>query len=192
MCSKTPAALWHPSPTSMSLNTFCPPTTNLNPLPSPRYISPAGEALPLSLAKGKNRSGLHLFFASCYHFSHLHPPTHTPQPPPLLMFPDTPAPSFLPWSGAEWLNRCEGGTHARRRTFDPSTLWTFCCRLAACLNIQSCCFLDNTLSILCLQQHQRVVTGIYMRLSFKSFFSHFFQFCIKRTGDRQEAWLPAG
>lgn len=67
----------------------------------------------------KGRSGLHLSFASCYHFSHLCP-LGIPLPPTLLAFDIV----QLVWSRVSEWGRSDGGTHARRWTSDPSTPWT--------------------------------------------------------------------
>lgn len=77
----------------------------------------AGGALLFVAVAGKARSGLHLFFASCYHFSHLCP--HPAPSLPLLLF-TPPIPPFLclfafdiqqsVWSE---VRKGEGGTHAR-------------------------------------------------------------------------------
>lgn len=91
--------------------------------------------------EGKGRSGLHLSFASCYHFSHLYLlPTSAPLTPSLL--PSLPRFAFdiQLWSREEWVRRGKGGTHARRWTSDPSTPWTlFCCRRTSSLDIQPGC-----------------------------------------------------
>lgn len=88
---------------SMSPNTFRPPTLTFNPsifplflFPSslPLYMAATGGALLFVAGAGKGRSGLHLSFASCYHFSHLctHPA------PSLPVFLLTPPPPYLPSS----------------------------------------------------------------------------------------------
>lgn len=93
----------------------------------------------------KARSGLRLSFASCYHFFH-------PYPLPNLGYSDSLPPPFLPltysnWSRVEWVSRDEGGTHARRWTFDPSTQWPCLCRLGSNSDIQLCFSLDNKTSL---------------------------------------------
>lgn len=84
----------HP-PTSMSPNTFRPPTLTFNPsiFPSrPSFISLCNSGSRRSFAfvagEGKGRSGLHLSFASPYHFSNLAPPPFLPQHP-LICLPHT-------------------------------------------------------------------------------------------------------
>lgn len=137
----------HPPPTSMSPNTFRPPTLTFNPSifpPCPSFISlcnmaAAGGApllLPVKGREGKGRSGLHLSFASPYHFSNLAPTT---TPPPTHWF------AFdiqqWVWSG---VRRGEGGTHARQWTPDPLTRWTLAVPPVSShqlkSNIPCCCF----------------------------------------------------
>lgn len=110
-------------------------------------MAAAGGALLFVAVAGKGRSGLHLSFASCYHFSHLCP--HPAPSLPLLLF-TPPIPPFLclfafdiqqsVWSE---VRKGEGGTHARHWTSDPSTRWTFSCRLPISSDTPSVCFRYN-------------------------------------------------
>lgn len=138
---------------SMSPNTFRPPTLTFNPsifplflFPSslPLYMAATGGALLFVAGAGKGRSGLHLSFASCYHFSHLctHP---APSLPVFLLTPPIPPILCLfafdiqqsVWSETR---KGEGGTHARHWTSDPSTRWTFSCRLPISSDTPPVCF----------------------------------------------------
>lgn len=136
--SRTPAP--HPDihpPPSMSPNTF-PPSTTSHLSIFPAFLSPSSPSPSLSLCTltggallllpGTGREGQALT-------SPLPPAIIslicTPSVPLLLLLPPS---LFLPltysnWSRVEWVRRGEGGTHARRWTFDPSTPWTLCCRL---------------------------------------------------------------
>lgn len=124
-CHRIPYALPH-SPSTLPFFLF------LFPSSLTLYMAAAGGALLFVPVAGKGRSGLHLSFASCYHFSHLCPPPSLP----LLLF-TPPTSVFLPFClwhtaiGLEWseVRKGEGGTHARHWTPDPSTRWTFSCRL---------------------------------------------------------------
>lgn len=103
-----PQPAWHripsalpPSPSTLPFFLF------LFPSSLPLYMTVAGGALLFVAVAGKARSGLHLFFASCYHFSHLCP--HPAPSLPLLLFtpPSLPSSVFLPLtysnrSGVKW------------------------------------------------------------------------------------------
>lgn len=86
-CHQIPYALPH-SPSTLPFFLFLfPSSLTLN-------MAAAGGALLSVTVAGKGRSGLHLSFASCYHFSHLCPPPSLP----LLLFTPPPLSSslFLP------------------------------------------------------------------------------------------------
>lgn len=112
---------------SMSPNTFRPPTLTFNPsiFPSslPLYMAATGGALLFVAGAGKGRSGLHLSFASCYHFSHLC--THPAPSLPLFLFtsphPSLP-PSFCLWHpaiGLEWSEERRGRNSRTTLNFWP-------------------------------------------------------------------------
>lgn len=134
-CAPTQASV------SMSPNTLRPPTFTFNPSISPLSFP----FIPHSVHGGGGRS-----FAFCYRgregkvrpspllclllsfLSSMPPslPTSAPIYSPGLCLP----PSFCLWHtaiGLEWseVRKGEGGTHARHWTSDPSTRWTFSCRL---------------------------------------------------------------
>lgn len=103
-CHRIPYALPH-SPSTLPFFLF------LFPSSLTLYMAAAGGALLFVPVAGKGRSGLHLSFASCYHFSHLCPPPSLP----LLLFtpPHLCLPPFLPLtysnrSGVEWSEERRG------------------------------------------------------------------------------------
>lgn len=110
-------------------------------------MAAAGGALLFVAVAAKGRSDLHLSSASCYHFSHLCP--HPAPSLPLLLFPP-PIPPFLCLFGFDihqsvWseVRKGKGGTHARHWTSDPSTRWTFSCRLPVSPDTRCVCFRYN-------------------------------------------------
>lgn len=144
---------------SLHVTEYLPPShPHLQPF---HFSSLSFSFIPHSLHGGDGRS-----FAFCYRgregkvrpspllclllsfLSSVPPPT----PPSLPLHLYTPhlslPPSFCLWHtaiGLEWseVRKGEGGTHARHWTSDPSTRWTFCCRLPISSDTPSVCFPYN-------------------------------------------------
>lgn len=72
-----------------------------------------------------------------------------PSQPRLLWLPPSSVFAFDIQQLVQWVSRDEGGTHARRWTFDPSTQWPCLCRLGSSSDIQLCFSLDNKTPRLC-------------------------------------------
>lgn len=162
----------------MSPNTFRPPTITFNPSIFPFFLFPSSlpvrcggsRSFAFVAVEGKVRPSPLL----CLLLSFL-----SSVPPPYLCssycLPPLPL-TYSNWSGVEWVRKGEGGTHARQWTFDPSTLWTFCHRLAISLEIQPLCSLDNKpgfFLVLCLawgwntEEQQQFTIFFYSLVSLK-------------------------